>query len=362
MNPIPLTALLSTYDTDQPETQWLIPNMLPIGLTILYGPPRIGKSWFTLHLALSIALGESVLGQLPTTPNDVLYLGLQDTPQQMCARTRKLLATRPTPTNLTWTNQWNTSSSDTDPIPTLDLWLTEHPHTHLLVIDSLQQLTPTPSSLSIQQELLLLHQLKSLANHHRIAILITSQYAPKLNRTIHNEYPHAHALANATLVLKPDPGQTDAILLVTGTDLPDQELSLHLPTDTMSWTLIGPASDHRLSLARQDILALLQEHRDGPLRPKEVAALLHKDVRAITKLLFDMSHASQIRLLGRGQYMTIKSSTPTYIPPSLTLPTQSHILSNNGNISNDSNHSLIEADIVGPSLLHRNCNRLPTFF
>ena len=78
---------------------------------------------------------------------------------------------------------------------------------------------------------------------------------------------------------------------------------LHLPPATMSWTLIGPAADHRLSQERQDILTLLQEHRDGPLTPKSIATLLHKDTRAVTKLLFDMSHANQISVLGRGQYM-----------------------------------------------------------
>ncbi len=325
MKPIPLTTLLTTHDTQQPETQWLIPNLLPIGLTLLYGQPRIGKSWLTLHLALSIALGEPVLDQLPTAQTDVLYLGLQDTPQQMCTRTHKLLAARPAPDNLTWTNRWTTSSSDPDPIPVLDLWLTEHPYTHLLVIDSLQQLSSTPSRLTIQQELALLHQLKALAIRHRIAILITSHYTPKPNHTIQNEHPHTHALADATLTLKRDRGQTDASLLITGPNLPDQELALRLLTDTMSWTLIGPARDHRLSQERQDILTLLQEHRDGPLRPKEIASLLHKDVRAITKLLFDMNNASQIRLLGRGQYMTTKSNTPTYTQssqPFLTLTPQ----------------------------------------
>ncbi len=156
-----------------------------------------------------------------------------------------------------------------------------------------------------------LHQLKTLADHQRIAILITCQHAPKLNRTLPNEYPHAHTLTNATLVLMRDRGHTDGTLLITGPDLSDQELALRLPTETLSWTLIGPANEHRLSQERQDILALLQEHRDGPLSPKEIAALLHKDVRAVTKLLFDMSHASQIRLLGRGQYMTIRSTTPS---------------------------------------------------
>ncbi|GAC1466021.1 MAG: hypothetical protein PVSMB2_33050 [Ktedonobacteraceae bacterium] len=346
MNPISLSNLLNTMDTPQPETQWLIPNLLPIGLTLLYGQPRIGKSWLTLHLALSIALGTPALDQLPTTQADVLYLGLQETQQRMCIRTRKLLHTRPAPENFIWANQWLTSASTNDHIVAFDLWLTTHPRIRLLVIDSLQQLSPTPAGSAAQQDLALLHQLKVLADDHHIAILVTNQPATTPKRNTLNEYIHdpSCAIADAILVLKRDRGQAEATLHVTGTDLPDQELALLLPTHTMSWTLLGPVSDHRLSQERQDILALLQEYRNGPLRPKEIASILHKDVRAVTKLLFDMSHASQILLIGRGQYMTIKSNTTPSTKPSPTFTasvdkTPQSSTSNNGNVGNDSNDS-----------------------
>ncbi len=320
MNPIPLPLLMST--TNQTETQWLIPDLLPQGLTFLLGQPRIGKSWLALHLALSVADGNLVLSQLPTTQADVVYIGLQDSPQRISFRAHKLLSDQPVPTNLSYLSHWNVlTPSLADQMLTLDLWLTQHPKTRLIVIDSFDQL----SSTGVQQEIL--HQLKRLTNFHNISILLTQQinartsHNPLDELTIHS----AFSFADTLLVLKRERGQYDATLLLINAELPDHEFALCLPTDTMCWTLLGAASDYRLSQERQDILSLLQEYNGGPLRPREIASLLHKDTRAVTKLLCDMSRASQLRLVGRGQYMTIK---------------QNNTIGNDGNDGNNSNDLL----------------------
>ncbi len=307
LDPIPLTNILAT--TNQPELQWLIPNLLPQGLTLLLGQPRLGKSWLALHLALSIALGDPILDHFPTPQANVLYLGLQDTSRRISIRTRKLLGDHPTPNTFFWSNQW--TPSQTDNLHDLNAWLIEHPNTRLLVIDSLDQLHRP--GLTTEQELALLHQLKALSDRHQLAILIVHQLSAKACRDPLNELTHTPTLAaaDALLILKRNRGQADATLQLTGTDLPEQELALQLPQDSMRWTLLGPAADYRLSQERQDILAVLQEYDGGPLRPKEIATLLHKDVRAVTKLLFDMSHAAQLCLTGRGQYMLAKNDDKT---------------------------------------------------
>ncbi len=312
MNPISLDILLASHDFGQPEASELIPNLLPLGLTLLYGPHHSGKSLLTLHLALSIASGTPALGSLSTTQTGVLYLGLQDTPQSMSTRTRKLLANHPAPTTFAWTNTLTPSSPDIDPIAALDHWLAEHPNTRLIVIDSLHGLSPNPSTpMTATQEYTLLHKLKTLANERRIAILVTAQLSCKAIRAFPDTQPTNASLADTFLILKRSYGQPDATLCIASHCLPYAELALQLPTDTLCWTLIGSAADHRLSQERQDILALLEEQHSVPLTPKEIASLLHKDPRAITKLLFDMSRINQIRVVSRGKTPT---SNPIPLP------------------------------------------------
>jgi hypothetical protein len=40
-----------------PSVRWTIPDILPEGLTLLAGKPKLGKSWLALSVALSIAAG-----------------------------------------------------------------------------------------------------------------------------------------------------------------------------------------------------------------------------------------------------------------------------------------------------------------
>ena len=207
MNTISLSAILANKDALHSEIQWLIPDVLPIGLTLLQGRPHVGKSWLTLQLALSIALGDTALEKIPTTQTDVLYFGLQDTLTRVANRVHKLLGTRSAPENFLWTKHWFTSPSPTDQFSALDLWLSAHPYTRLLVIDSLQNLLSTSLSSIAQQELVLLQQLKALADHHNIAILVTNQSATNMKRSSawnENIYDASFAIVDAIMVLKRD--------------------------------------------------------------------------------------------------------------------------------------------------------------
>ena len=60
-----------------PPTRMIVETLVPQGLHILGGAPKIGKSWLTLWLCLRIAQGEPVWN-LPTEKGDTLYLCLED--------------------------------------------------------------------------------------------------------------------------------------------------------------------------------------------------------------------------------------------------------------------------------------------
>lgn len=52
-----------------PEPKWLIPNILPEGLSLLSGRPKVGKSWLALGLCIDVARN---------TGRPVVYFGLED--------------------------------------------------------------------------------------------------------------------------------------------------------------------------------------------------------------------------------------------------------------------------------------------
>src|SRR5690606_11474648 len=70
---------------DWPEPTWAVPDIIPAGLTILAGRPKVGKSWLALSIAQAVAAGGVVLGK-QVEPGPVLYMGLEDNPRRLQSR------------------------------------------------------------------------------------------------------------------------------------------------------------------------------------------------------------------------------------------------------------------------------------
>lgn len=81
-----------------PEPAWAVPGIIPEGCCILAGPPKIGKSFLVLAIALAAAGpgGNRVLG-VEVQHRPVLYLALEDNARRLQARARMLLADGPFP-------------------------------------------------------------------------------------------------------------------------------------------------------------------------------------------------------------------------------------------------------------------------
>jgi hypothetical protein len=78
----------SIADTDYPEQQWLVEDMVPEGCHLLIGKPKKGKSWMTLQLAVATALGLDFMGN-PAKRGRVMYLALEDNKRRVKKRLRQ---------------------------------------------------------------------------------------------------------------------------------------------------------------------------------------------------------------------------------------------------------------------------------
>jgi hypothetical protein len=75
-------------ETKMVTPTFAIPGILPVGLTILAGRPKVGKSWLALQFALSVASGGMALGQ-KVQAGPVMYLALEDSPARLQDRMRR---------------------------------------------------------------------------------------------------------------------------------------------------------------------------------------------------------------------------------------------------------------------------------
>lgn len=71
---------------DIPPVEYVVPGVVPEGLTLLVAPPKIGKSWMVLGIAVAVAEGGRALGKILVDSRPVLYLALEDGPGRLQRR------------------------------------------------------------------------------------------------------------------------------------------------------------------------------------------------------------------------------------------------------------------------------------
>jgi hypothetical protein len=289
-----------------PPPKWAVADLIPEGLALLAGKPKLGKSWLALHLAIAVATGGKALG-VDVEEGDVLYLALEDTPRRLQKRLKKLL--RDTggtlPRRLTLACAW--PRQDNGGLVALDAWLAEHKGARLVVIDTWARFRPVGRGFrsdAYQEDYAHAEQVKVLADRYQVGHLALHHCRKMPATDPLDEISGTLGLAgcaDGALVLRRARGQHDACLFVTGRDVEEErELALCWHPERALWTAEGDAAAFRLSAERAALLDLLA--KKGKLTPTKAAPLLGKKVNAVQKLMWDMAQGGQLTALGRGYY------------------------------------------------------------
>ena len=220
-------------------TPFLVEELLPEGLHILAGAPKIGKSWLALWLCLCVAQGQ-VLWNFATTQGEALYLSLEDSFQRI--QTRLFDLTEDAPQTLHFAIMADTLKRGLE--QQIEQFLTEHPATRLVVIDTLQRVRSAGSDSNLYandyQDIGLL---KRLADRRHIAILLIHHL-----RKLHDDDPMnmisgstgLSGAADSTFVLQKSSRLANiASLHCTGRDIPDRTLRLELGEEDHVWKLLA---------------------------------------------------------------------------------------------------------------------------
>ncbi len=113
---------------------FLVDELIPEGLHILAGAPKIGKSWLALWLCLCVAQGSlSGISQQPKA--SFLYLSLEDSFQRI--QTRLFDLTEDAPPTLHFAIMADTLKHGLE--QQIEQFLMEHSDTKLVVFDTLQR-------------------------------------------------------------------------------------------------------------------------------------------------------------------------------------------------------------------------------
>ena len=293
-----------------PPVQWAIPDILPEGLTLLAGKPKLGKSWLALAMALAVASGGVALGTYPVTQGEVLYLALEDNERRLQSRAQQLLASMSSvPNSISFELRW--PRLDQGGLLHLEEYLQTHPDVRLVVIDTWARVSPKAQHRQRSQyedEYAALTPLKYLADTYRVSILAIHHLRKMRGDDVLDEITGSIGLTGAVdgaLILKRERGQHEASLFVTGRDIEhEQQLALRFDAQTAMWMLVGNAEEVKRTKERQDILDLLSEQFPEGMTPRQVAEALDKNYHTTRCLLRKMEVAGEIQHTD-SQYVAI---------------------------------------------------------
>ena len=255
-----------------PPVRWGVRGVLPEGVTLLAGKPKLGKSWLALGLCVAVASGGVALGTRQVEQGDVLYLALEDNRRRLQKRLGKMLC-GPAPEGLEIATAW--PKLDEGGVEALGAWLGEHPEARLVAVDTLAKIRQRTRGQNVYQE----------------------DYAALEELLPLDEISGSSGLTggvDGVLVLKRDRGKADAVLHVDGRDIEEPaEYALKWDAETAGWTIVGDAEEYRMSEERKEIFGVLIE-ADEFLSPGEVADALGKPRNTIKQRLWRMAQDGQV--------------------------------------------------------------------
>lgn len=296
-----------------PEVQWAVPGIVPEGVTLLAGKPKLGKSWLTLGLGVAISTGGVALGTKRVEQGECLYLALEDNHRRLQKRLSKLLAGGDAPARLHIALEW--LRLDEGGAEALDEWLEARPDTRLVVVDTLKKVRPRTFGnrgvYDVDYEAL--EPLLPLAAEHGVAIVVVHHTRKLAASDPLDEISGSTGLSggvDGALILKRDRGRADAYLHVTGGDIEEeQELALRWDPNTAGWCIVGDADEYRLGEERAAVIRVLKK-AGGPLSPKDIAEALDKKGRTVRELLSQMLKSGDVESVGYGKYVVKSPDTP----------------------------------------------------
>ena len=280
----------------QPLTplNFVVDTLLSQGLHILAGSPKVGKSWLALWLAVTVAKGEAVWG-MGVNQGTTLYLCLEDSTLRI--QNRLFEITEDAPANVHFTTNSDTLGKGLE--EQLCAFLSEHPDTVLVIIDTLQMIRGTGYDNTYANDYRDLSALKRIADAHGIAILLIHHLRKELADDVFSRISGTTAISGATdsnfVLRKSKRRENTATLYCTGRDIPYRELALEFDGEDHGWKLLSDDCEQTEQPSERILFLLSELLRRQPEISAPAKVLLEKIDPAGAEWLTPNSFSHRIR-------------------------------------------------------------------
>ena len=288
--------------TKWPEPVWAIPDLAPVGLTILAGKAKVGKSWLTLQIAHAVACGGSVLDKI-VNKRPVLYLALEDPPRRLADRMKKQHWVKGLDADFLTIGQFETSIGDLKNSGGERLASMIRNKTYgFVVIDTLSKaIFEDQNDVSAMTRALSpIHEIAHKTNasiflvdhHHKMTGQNPDVIVDILGSTAKG------AVSDTAWGLYRERGKAGGKLQLTGRDIEEQSIALEWSGQTYYWHYAGDANQIEVTEKRQEVLDALSDL--GMSKVGDIARSLEMNRGSVYKRLNDLSSLGLVNRIKTG--------------------------------------------------------------
>ena len=294
------------------ESEFIVDEILPVGLHIFCGAPKVGKSWLMLDLCIKVSKGEELWG-LKTNKCDVLYLALEDTHQRLQKRLFKL--TDDIDSNFHIAIESNTITNGL--VIQLENAIKQYPNIRLVVIDTLQKVRKQNNDINYSADYGEMSTLKEFADKNKLAIILVHHLRKQDDSDVFNKISGTTGImgsSDTTFILeKKSRDDSVATLFVTGRDVEYQTFTLRF--EECRWNLIERSFPKELEIKNapeiiSNVISFINEKEMWQGTATELLEILNKkDItpQYLTKVLNEYSKT--ILLDNKISFATSRTST-----------------------------------------------------
>ena len=242
-----------------PDTEFCVETLIPAGICILGGAPKVGKSWLALDLCMKVAKGERFWNQR-TKQGTTLYLALEDRFKrvQSCLYT----ITDEMSPNAHVAVQANKLGDGLG--QQILSFLKKYPDTVLVVIDTFQIVCGTSSDVTYAGDYDEVRQLKEIADTYGLTILLLHHLRKAGDSDPLNRLSGSTGLTgamDAVYVLDRRRDESTAVLMCTGRDIEDRKLDFELDGKTCTWSVLKDSMDEEDHSLPEEVTRLVDYMR-----------------------------------------------------------------------------------------------------
>ena len=301
------------YELDLPPVEWIVPGLIPDGLTVLAGDAKIGKSFFAWNIAIAVAMGGTALSNIDIEKSrNVTYFALED-PTALLQERLGMLTHDVIPSNIHIVDNKHNITFDSIGLKLLEEHINKT-KSELVIVDTWKHVAPVinENGTSYDIDYKRLIPVQNFTHSKGISMLLVThtRKANDIDNPFNQIQGSMGMQAGCDTMLMITRGTGGHSLHVTGRRVVQDEYAITLSQGGI-WELEGRANDVRKTETRQVIIEMLTEAGDEGMRATDIITSSGRKENAVRLQLRRMLKDGEIiQPSVRGKYYHANGNNP----------------------------------------------------